>query len=117
MGMLIFNYTTLITNSSNKILNNRYQIGGFARRSFRHFRLFPHVRNLDALQHGLDALVDFSQGFADVATIALTALAPNRDARGNKERSVDGLDHFKGGNRVRCSRQPVTTVRAMMRLQ
>src|ERR1017187_341298 len=118
--LIIASPTLLIALSSIFIiyrLDDRHQFGRLAYGARGCFRLFPHVRNLDALQHGFYALIHLAEGLADVATVALAALPANRDTGGNKQRSVDGLDHFKRRNRMGCARQPVPTVGAVMRVQ
>jgi len=75
------------------------------------------MRNLDAFQHRFYAFIHLAQGFANVATITLATFSTNRDTRRDKQWAVDGLYYFEGRNRVRGPRQPVTTMRAMMREQ
>src|ERR1022692_3054127 len=99
------------------LLDDRYQFGRLGRGTPSQFRFFPHVRNLDALQHGLDALVHLTERFADVAAVALTALPANGDARSNEQRAVDSLNHLEGRNRVRRARQSIATVRTVLRMQ
>src|SRR5580700_8276028 len=81
------------------------------------FRFFAHVRNLDAFQHGFNALIHLAQRLADVAAVALIALPANRDAGGDEQRAIDGLNHFKSGNRVGRASQRVSAVGAVLRLQ
>src|SRR5690349_15370465 len=75
------------------------------------------MRNLDPLEHRLDAFVHLAQRFADVAAIALVALAAYRHARSDEERSIDRANHFKGRNGVCRTCERVTTVCPVLRLQ
>src|SRR5277367_176809 len=97
--------------------NDGHQFGWFDRGASSRFRLFPHMRNLDALEHRLDAVIHLAQRLADVAPIALATLPANGDTRRDKQRTVDGLDHFESRNRMRRPRQPVPTVGAVLRMQ
>src|SRR5579863_8028144 len=99
------------------LLNNRHQFGGFDSRASNRFWFFPHMRNLDPLQHRFDALIYFAQRFADVAPVALAALSANSDTRSNKQRTVDSLNHFESGNSVGRARQPVASIGTVLRMQ
>src|SRR5271165_38564 len=63
----------------NRRLDNRHQFCRLLCGGFRRFRLFPHMRNLDALQYRLNAFIHLAQGLADVAPVALTTLPANGD--------------------------------------
>src|SRR5579862_56636 len=78
------------------------------------FRLFPHVRNLDALQNCFNTVVDLAQRLANVAAVALTALSANGDAGSDKQWPIDRLNDLKSRNRMRCTRQHIATVDAML---
>src|ERR1035437_5646684 len=52
---------------------DRDQLGRLGSLAPSFFRFFPHVRNLDALQHRFNTLVHLAQRFADVAAVALIA--------------------------------------------
>src|SRR5208283_1003291 len=123
-GVAVFTSVLMITlllqplKGSFAFLRNRYQLCRLADRRllyFDGFRLFFHLRDLDVLQYLLDALVHFAERLANGAAVALATLAAHRHARRDEQRSIDGLDHFEGGNRSRVARQRVSTLDAMLR--
>src|ERR1700690_3120835 len=96
---------------------DRYQLGHLGSLAASFFRLFPHVRNLDALQHGFNAFVHLAQRFANIAAISLVALSVDRDAGRDEQGDDHGLNHFESGNRMGGAGQRISTVGAVLRLQ
>src|SRR6266550_8090536 len=94
---------------------NRYQIRRFL--DLNHLRLFSHVRDLDPLQHLLDAFIYLAQRLANRAAISLIAFAADCNARGNEQRPINRLDHFERRNRIRVPRQRISAVDAVLRPQ
>ena len=75
------------------------------------------MRNLDASQHRLDAFIYLTQRLANVATVGLSTFAASCNARCYKQRSVDRLDYLERRDRVGRSRQSVSTIRSLLRMQ
>src|SRR5665213_1065551 len=73
---------------------------------------FDEIRNADAGEQILDAVVDLPQRFFDGAGAMKVAGTVDRDATGNKERAVDGSDDFKRRDVVRGAGQGVAAVGA-----
>src|SRR5947209_17685319 len=75
-------------------LTYRDQLSGLGRSCSHLFGLFAHVRNLYALQNRFDAFIHLAQRLANVAAVTLIALPADGHARGDKQRAVNGLNHF-----------------------
>ena len=78
---------------------------------------FSHMRDLDPLQHRLDAFIHFAQWFADITAVGLIALTSRCNARGDEKWAINSLDDLKGGNSVCRSGQRVSTIGPVLRLK
>src|ERR1700751_999490 len=81
------------------------------------FAYFRHFRDLDLLQHFLNALVHLAQGLTNGAALGLVALTANRDAGGDEQRPVDGSYHFIRGNLICGPRQGIAPIDPVLGVQ
>jgi len=83
------------------------------------FRLtcFDQVRDIDAAQQVLDAVIDLAQRLFDGTGAGQIAGAMDRDAAGDEERTIDCADHLEGCDLIGRAGQSVSPVRPGMRYQ
>src|SRR2546429_1229557 len=84
----------------------RYQLGDRLLRLGR-IITFCHLRNLDALEHVLNALVHLAQRLADRAALGLITFAAYRNASRDEQRPIDGSNHFVSRDLARRARQRI----------